>query len=72
LPALTLINTLGRGKKPPCVSRQSPANWPTGATMESCTIFLGKQDSTPASLVYSASPLVGMVNPEHLVWWKIS
>ena len=71
LQPLLLFNMVSVGKLP-CVPARSPANWPAGASLESCTIFLGARDATPAVLAYSVSAVSAAAQARSLVWWKVS
>jgi hypothetical protein len=71
LHGLTLINLFDSSRRLPCAGTKSPANWPTGATADSCTIFLGAPNAAPASLAYSVEVMSSLMIPSHLVWWNI-
>jgi hypothetical protein len=70
LQGLTLINLFG-GDRLPCTGTKAPATWPTGATADSCTIFLGPPNAAPASLTYSTDVMSSLMIPSHLVWWNL-
>jgi hypothetical protein len=70
LHSLMLLDLFGGGKLP-CQNKKSTANWPVGASLESCTIFLGDPNATPASLAYSVPVISGLVQEKALVWWKV-
>lgn len=71
LHSLMLFDLFGGGKLP-CKITKSTANWPVGASLESCTIFLGAPTATPATLLYSVPAISGLVDADALVWWKVT
>lgn len=71
LKSLMLFSVFGDDKLK-CQDHLSPANWRPGASLDSCTVFLGSPGATPTALAYSAAVMSFVVEKKQLTWWRVS